>query len=92
MMSTAPTPSTALSPSPLPLLSLEGDTEPPSPKAGKNGIAQLEKKHPWDRATTFEQHIRQLHEFDRNNDRATGRVFKSDVHFMYISFWEGEGV
>ena len=64
------------------LLSLEGDTVPTSPKAGKNGIAQPYKKIPWDRATFFEQNIRQFHEFERKYDRATGRVFKSDVHFM----------
>ena len=55
---------------------------PTSPKAGKNGIAQPYKKNPWDRATFFEQNIRQFHEFERKYDRATGRVFKSDVHFM----------
>ena len=64
------------------LLSLEGDTEPTFAKAGKNGIAQPYKKFPWDRATFFEQNIRQFHEFERKYDRATGRVFKSDVHFM----------
>ena len=64
------------------LLSLEGDTGPTFAKAGKNGIAQPYKKNPWDRATFFEQNIRQFHEFERKYDRATGRVFKSDVHFM----------
>ena len=48
---------------------------PTSPKAGKNGIAQPYKKNPWDRATFFEQKNRQLHEFERKYDRATGRVF-----------------
>ena len=64
------------------LFSLEGDTGATFAKAGKNGIAQPYKKFPWDRATFFEQNIRQFHELERKYDRATGRVFKSDVHFM----------